>query len=124
MLVSVVSQNFFQVNGIGLERADQTKIKIAGMGKEILQFSGRVDLRQPVLAALLGCFNRDLLPLCLLLFRFLRIKIDNRALGNERRNFRSADLDRLLHNQIHVFSFWNCLSESDAAAEWRSFGFL
>jgi len=68
MLIGVISENLFQVNGVGLQRADQTKIETAGVGKEILQLSRRVHLRQPILSALLGRLDRDLLPFCLFLF--------------------------------------------------------
>ena len=79
---------------------------------------------QPILSALLGRFDCDLLPFRLLLFRFLFIKIDNRAFGNQRRDFRRTDLHRLLHDQVHVFSLWNCLRERDPTAERRRFGFV
>src|ERR1700736_3364789 len=124
MLLGVISENFLKMNGVWLERADQTKIETAGVRKEILQFPWRVHRWQPILSALLGRFDRDLLPLGFLLLCFFRIKIDNRAFGNQRRDFRSPDLHRLLHDQIHVFSFWNCLSERDTATQWRRFSLV
>src|SRR6266481_5285818 len=57
-------------------------------------------------------------------FDFFFFKIDNRAPGDERRDFRSSDLDRLLHDQVHIFSLRNRLSECDPATEWRRFSFL
>ena len=80
-----------------------------------------MHLRQPILSALLGCFDRDLLPFRLLLFRFLFIKIDNRAFGNQGRDFRRTDLHRLLHDQVHVFSLWNCLPENHSTTQRRRF---
>jgi hypothetical protein len=53
---------------------------------------------QPVLAALFGRFNCNLLPFRLLLRRAFGIDLHNRTIRNDRRDFRSADLDRLLHN--------------------------
>jgi len=50
----------------------------------------------------------------------LIIQTDNRAIGKNRGDFRCADLNRFLHDQIHVFSLGNCLAECDATAErWR-----
>ena len=52
------------------------------------------------------------------------IELHNRAIGNDRRNFGCADLDRLLHDQLHVFPFWNRLSQNDPAAQRRRFRFV
>src|SRR6266849_1660924 len=39
-------------------------------------------------------------------------------------NFRHADLHRLLHEQIQVLSFRNCLAKRNPATQWRHFGFV
>ncbi len=50
--------------------------------------------------------------------------MDNGSIGNERRDFRRADLDGLLHDEIHVFPLWDRLRERDATRQrWRS-GFM
>ena len=53
-------------------------------------------MRQPVLTALFGCFNRDLLPFRLFLRGAFGIDLNNRAVGNDRRDFGCANLDCLL----------------------------
>jgi hypothetical protein len=58
------------------------------------------------------------------LLRLFLIKIDNRALRNERRDFCGADLRRFLQDQIHIFSFRNRLPERDSAAQRRHFAFV
>jgi hypothetical protein len=43
--------------------------------------------------------------------------LDNGSGRNERYYFGGADLDRLLHDQVHVFSFRDRLREADPAAQ-------
>ena len=54
------------MHGIGLKRADQLQIETPMFLKELRERLRRLHLRQPVLAALLGGFDRDGLPLGLL----------------------------------------------------------
>ena len=83
-----------------------------------------LHLRKPVLPALLGGLERDGLPFRLLLRRALGIEVHDGAGGEERENFGRADLDRFLHNQVHVFPFRDGLGEGDAGAERRGDGFM
>src|SRR6266487_948672 len=92
--------------------------------KNLRKFFWHVHARQPVLSTLLGCLNRNLLPLRLFLRGAFRIDLHNGAIGNDRRNLGRADLDRLLHNQLHVFSFGNRLSQNNPAAQRRRFRFV
>ena len=112
-------QDFLEMHGVGLERADQLQIEAAMLLKELRERLRRLHLRQPVLAALLGGFDRDGLPLRLLRRGALLIEADDRAIGKNRSDFRRADLNRLLHDQVHVFPFGNGLAERDAAAKRR-----
>ena len=73
---------------------------------------------------MLGRFDRYLLPFRSPLFSFFRAKVDNRAFGNQGRDFRGPDLHRLLDYQIHIFSFRNRLCERDSATQRRRFGFV
>ena len=79
-----------------------------------------MHLREPVLAALLGGLERDALPFRLFLRRALRIELHHGASGKERKDLGRADLDRFLHDQVHVFSLRNGLGEGDAGAERRA----
>ena len=78
-----------------------------------------MDLREPVLAALLRGLDRDCLPFRPFLCGALIIELHNCSGRNERYYFSRADLDRFLHDQVHVFSFRDCLREADPAAERR-----
>ena len=78
-----------------------------------------MDLREPVLAALFSGLDRDRLPFRLFLCSALIIELHNGSGRNERYYFGGADLDRLLHDQVHVFSFRDRLREADPAAERR-----
>ncbi len=79
----------------------------------------RAHFREPVLSALLGGFDRDGLPLLLFLRGVLGLQADDGAIGDEGDDRGGADLDRFLHDQVHVFSFRNGLPEGDAATERR-----
>jgi hypothetical protein len=83
-----------------------------------------VNTRQPILAALLGRFDGDLLPFCLFLRNTFRIELYNGAVRNDRRNFGSTNLDGFLHNEVHVFTFWDCLSENNPAPQGHRFCFV
>jgi len=85
---------------------------------------GDVNVRQPILTALFRCFDGDLLPFGLFLQAAVGIELHNRAVGNDRRNFGCTNFDGLLHDQVHVFSFWNCLSQNYPAAQRRCFRFM
>ena len=124
MFARVIAENFLQMLRIGLKGTDQLQIKFRNVREKIFELSRQLHFRQPVLSALLGRFDRDLLPLRLFLRRVFCIKIDNRALGNERTNFGRADLDRFLHDQVHVFSFRNRLAERDPATQRRRLRFV
>src|SRR5207253_9836589 len=65
----------------------------------------------------------DALPFLPFSPRLLVIKIDNRARGNQRNNFGGAKLDRLLHDELHVFAFWDRLRERKLATERRRLSF-
>jgi hypothetical protein len=80
-----------------------------------------VNVRQPILPALLGRFDGDLLPFGLFLRGTFGIKLYNSAVGNYRCNFGCTNLDGLLHDQLHIFAFWNCLSKNNPAAKRRCF---
>ena len=80
--------------------------------------------RQPVLAALFGCLDCDLLPFGLFLRGAFGIELHNRAIGNDRRNFGGTDLDRFLHNQVHVLSLRDRLPQNDAALQRWCFRFV
>ena len=112
-------EDFLEVHRIGLERADQLQIETPMILKKLRERLRRSHLREPVLAALLGGFDRDGLPLGLLGRGALFIQTDNRAIGKNRDDFRRADFHRFLHDQIHVFPFGNCLAERDATAKRR-----
>src|SRR5712692_5342000 len=114
MFVRVSSQNPLQMPRVRLKRTDQLQIELDAFGEKLGKLSRRAHLREPILSALLGCFDRDLLPFRLLLRRALKIEMYDRAIGENRRNFGRADLDRLLHNQVHVLSLRNSLAERDA----------
>jgi hypothetical protein len=83
-----------------------------------------VHARQPVLAALLGRLNGDLLPFRLLLNGAFGINLNDSPVGNDRRYVGRTDLDRLVHDQLHVFSLRNCLSQNDPASKRWRFGFV
>ncbi len=83
-----------------------------------------MNARQPVLPALLCRLNRDLLPFRLFLRSAFGIDLHDYAIGNNWRNLGGADLRRLLDDQLHVFPFWNRLSQDDPAAEWWRFCFV
>src|SRR5207244_4103434 len=84
----------------------------------------RVNARQPILPALLGRLDRNLLPFRLFLRGGLQIDPYDRAIGNDRRNLGCPDLDRLLHDQLHVFSLWNRLPKNDSTAQRRGLRLL
>ncbi len=104
-----------------LERADEPQVISGGRvgAEKIVRRRGRVDLREPVLSALLGRLERDGLPFGLLLRRALRVELHHGAGGEERENFRGADLDRFLDNEVHVFSLRDGLGKGDVGAERR-----
>jgi len=83
-----------------------------------------VHARQPILATLFGGFDGNLLPFVLFLRPALGIEVHNGAIGNDRRNLGRTNLDCLLHNEIHVFPFWDCLSENNPATQRRRFCFV
>lgn len=106
--------------GIGLERADQLQIETPMILEKLRERLWCLHLRQPVLAALLGSFDRDGLPLGLLGHGAFVIQTDNRPIGKNWSDFRGADFNGFLHDQIHVFSFGNGLAKGDATAQrWR-----
>src|SRR5678816_3526860 len=89
-----------------LERADEAEVvncRDGGEGEEVVRRSGSVDLREPVLPALFGGLERDDLPFGLLLRRALRVELDHGAGGEERTDLGRADLNRFLHDEVHVF---------------------
>ena len=106
MFAAIRFQNLFQVLRIGLERSDQPEIEgLPGCGgKEFCQFSWRIYARQPVLPALLGCFNGGLLPFYLLLRRILGIELHNRTAGDDWCNFGCTNLDRFFVRSVPCFS--------------------
>ena len=81
-------------------------------------------MREPVLPALFGRFERDGLPFRLLVSRALRVEVHDRATGKEREDFGRADLDRFLHDEVHVFPFRDGLGQGNAGAERRGDGFV
>ena len=141
MPARILGQDFFQMPRIGLKRADEAQIlwrRSLSVGRinatvidrrysiteKIFELSRRAHLRQPVLSALLGRFNRDLLPFGLFLRRAFKIDMHNGAIGKDGRNLGRADLDRFLHDHVHVLPFWNGLAERDAAPQRRRFRFV
>ena len=66
MFGEIFRQDFLEMDGVGLERADQLKIEMPAVLEELRHGLGRVDLRQPVLTALFRRFDRDRLPFRLL----------------------------------------------------------
>src|SRR5262245_4102691 len=80
--------------------------------------------RQPILTALLGRFDGELLPFGLFLRSTFGIKLHNRAIGNDRCDLSCTDLDGLLYNQFHVFAFWDCLPQDDSAPQWGCLRFM
>jgi len=80
-------------------------------------------VRQPVLTALFGRLNCDLLPFGLFLRRAFGIDMHNRAIGNDRA-ISAAPISTAFAHQVHVFSLWICLSEDDPALQRRSFRFV
>ena len=126
---------------IGLKRPDQAKIGCSGgcpqpqivrsargdsrlYSKKIVEPLRGMHLRQPVLAALLGGLDCNLLPSHLFLRGTFGIDLNNGAIGNDRRNLGCTDLDCFLDDQLHVFAFWNRLPENDPAAQRRSLRFV
>ena len=79
----------------------------------------RAHLGEPVLAALLGGFDGDGLPLGLLLRGFFLVEADDGAIGDDGGDLGGADLDRFLDDQVHVFPFRDGLGQGDLAAERR-----
>ena len=105
------------MQGIGLKRADQLQVETLMILKELHQFFWRLHLRQPILATLLRGFDRDALPLRLLCRGVLIIQTNNGTIGKNRGDFCCANLNRFLHDQIHVFPFGNRLAKCDVTAE-------
>ena len=87
--------------------------------KEFFELSRRVHVRQPILPTLFGRLDCDRLPSQFFLHGLLPVKIDNRAFGNNRRDFRSANLDGFLHDQFHVLPLRNRLPKRNVATKQR-----
>jgi len=117
-------QHLLQVEGAGLERADELQLRRLGLLEEFRQRARFRDLRQPVLAALLCRFNRNRLPLRLFLRRVVGPEAHDRAIRHDRDNLSRADLDRFLHDQIHVLPLRNGLAQRDAAGQRRGTVFV
>ncbi len=83
-----------------------------------------MDVREPVLSALLGRLEGDGLPFCLLLCRALGVEVHHGARGKERKDLGRADLDRFLHDEIHVFPLRDGLGKGDAGLQRRGDGLL
>ena len=77
----------------------------------------RAHFGQPVLAALFGGFDGDVLPFGLLLRGALVIDLDDGAIGHDGRDFGSADLNGFLHDEVHVFPFREWPEQGDAAGK-------
>ncbi len=113
------------MEGVGLERADELEIEAArgrrktGRGSAAFRTCG-----EPVLAALLGGFDRDGLPFGLFGRGVVGIEPDDGAIGKEGRDLGRADLDRFLHDEVHVFPFRDGLAEGDLATERRGAAFV
>src|SRR6266516_2740603 len=121
MFARVISEDSFQMLRTRLKRADQVQIECRRGRKKLAEPAWRVNARQPILPALLGCLDRNLLPFRLFLRGAFQIELYDRAIGNDWRNLGCPDLDRLLHDQLHVFSLWNRLPENDSTAQRRGF---
>ena len=94
------------------------------IGKKLGELSRGAHFWQPVLPALLGRFDRNLLPFRLFLRSAFKIDVYNGAIGKDGRDLGRADLDRFLHDQVHVLSFGNGLADRDVAAQRRRFPFV
>ena len=103
------------MDGIGLEGADELKIKTARLLEKLGHGLGHVDSRQPVLSTLLGSLDGHGLPLRLFGNGAFLIQTHYGAVGKNRRYFGGADLDSLLDDQVHVLSLGDRLAERDLA---------
>jgi hypothetical protein len=75
---------------------------------------------EPVLAALLRCFDRDGPPLGLFLSCTVFVELHYASRGEKWEDFRCPDLDCFLHDQIHVFRFRDGLSKAETSTQpWR-----
>jgi hypothetical protein len=138
MFARIIGEDFFKMLCAGLKRPDQAQIErrshiairrlkrlqVDRCVKKFREFFRHMHARQPVLSTLLGCLNRNLLPFRLFLRRAFGIDLHDGAIGNNRRNRGRADLNRLLHNQLHVFPFGNRLPQDNPAAQRRHFRFV
>ena len=88
--------------------------------KNSLGVCGRPTAGQPVLAALLGGLDDDPLPLVPLDAGILvALDAGDGALGEQRRDFRSAEFGGLLDDEVHVLSLGDRLRQRQAAGQWR-----
>ena len=81
-------------------------------------------MREPVLPALLGGLKGNALPFCLFLGSARRIEAHRSPRRKERKDFGRADLDRFLHDEVHVFTLRDGLGQGNAGAERRAEGLL
>ena len=112
MFARIVGQDFFKCRASDWSEPINCRSNVLchvafrkKLSEKSFSFRGLLHLRQPILAALLGRFDRDLLPFGLLLRGALRIDMHNGAIGKNRRDLGRADLDRFLHDQVHVLPF-------------------
>src|SRR5207302_3106750 len=92
MFARVLSEDSFQMSRTGLKRADQAQIECRRGRKKLAEPARRVNARQPILPALLGCLDRNLLPFRLFLCGAFQIELYDRAIGNDWRNLGCPDL--------------------------------
>lgn len=124
-LARLFGENLLQVARARLQRADQSQVETGGRQfKELVCRLWEMHLGKPILAALFRGLQGDGLPLCLFLCGTLGIELNYRARGEKRKDFGCSNLDRFLHDQVHVFSFRDGLRECEAAAKRRSLGDL
>ncbi len=83
-----------------------------------------MDVREPVLPALLGRLKGDGLPFRLLLCRAAGVKMHHGARGKEGKDLGRADFDRFLHDEIHVFPLRYGLGKGNAGLQRRGDGLL
>ena len=109
---------------VGLEGTDELQVEAGRVLEKLRELLRRAHFGQPILAALFGGFDGDVLPFGLLLRGALVIDLDDGAIGHDGRDFGSADLNGFLHDEVHVFPFRNGLGKGDAAGKRRGRRFV
>jgi len=120
----VVGEDILDPAGVGLERGNEHQFAGLVVLKKVPRRLGKSNFREAILTALLAGFDGDFAPFVSFFGCIGPGDLDHGAVGKEGRDPGGSEFNRLLNDEVHVFTLGYGLGQGDGTGQRRRGGFL